>query len=693
MAADNPDPRIHLRSDADVVGLFGASLRQYAVYTLLPDGTVSSWNPGAERMTGVAAADVIGRNISMFYTPQQIAEGVPEHLLQRTAELGTSSEEGWRLRQDGTIFWAHVSTTALHSETGELRGFARITRDETETHNRLERSLRQFRDLFALTPVAIGLFNRYGYVLDSNEALCSLLGYQPDDVHGAHVSKFVHSDEPQRASVLAGYATGEPPDVPSTQEWSLVTVDGARVYCSVHMARSTAATGHPFWLIAFENVTERHHHAEELRNWAIHDEVTGLPNRAGVPPLLAVPDPERLAVFYCDVNKFRRINESLGHGAGDELLGALGRRLRATLPDGWSAARFAGDEFVIVCPDAEAAGGIERAATLVDQLFRTTVPLRGEYVDVSASIGVASCSDGIAVDDLVRLASAADLHYKGPKAGSIALASAELIESVGLQLHLEGELRDALANDALHLEYQPIVGADGDVVSCEALVRWWHPERGLLSPGVFLPVAEQGGLMRELDRWVLRRALTEAAQWPVSHNGFPVSVSVNLSELLPGESELVDDLTALVRDTGITWERIVLEIVETALIDLPESVLKRMRELAGRGVRFAVDDFGTGYSSLGRLKEIPAEIIKVDRRFVADVATDKWDHALVKAIVDITHAAGGRCIGEGVETLEQLETLSAIGVTAYQGWLFAHAMPSAELCTLIRNGVSVPMRG
>lgn len=693
MAADNPESRIHLRADADVVGLFGAALREYAVYTLLPDGTVSSWNAGAERLTGVSASDVIGKNISMFYTPQQIAEGVPRQLLERTAELGSSAEEGWRLRPDGTIFWAHVSTTALHSESGELRGFARITRDETETHNRLERSLRQFRDLFALTPVAIGLFSRYGYVLDSNEALCSLLGYEQEDVHGAHTSKFVHPDEPKRASLLTGYAMGEPPDVPSTQEWSLVTAGGERVYCSVHMTRSTAATGHPFWLIAFENVTERHHHAQELRNWAIHDELTGLPNRAGVPELLVVPEPEKLAVFYCDINKFRRINESLGHGAGDELLVAMGRRLRATLPDGWSAARFVGDEFVIVCPDVEGAGGIERAATQVDQLLRTSVPLRGEYVHVSASIGVASCSDGIAVDDLVRLASAADLHFGGPGAGSISLASPELIESVGLQLHLEGELRDALANDALYLEYQPIVGSDGDIVSCEALVRWWHPERGLLSPGVFLPVAEQGGLMRELDRWVLRRALTEAAQWPLSSNGYPVSVSVNLSELLPGEEQLVDELTALVEDTGITWERIVLEVVETALIDLPESVLKSMRELARQGVRFAVDDFGTGYSSLGRLKEIPAQIIKVDRRFVSDVATDKWDHALVKAIVDITHAGGGRCIGEGVETLDQFETLSAIGVNAYQGWLFAHPMPSAELCTFIRNGSPIPVRG
>jgi EAL domain-containing protein (putative c-di-GMP-specific phosphodiesterase class I) len=276
----------------------------------------------------------------------------------------------------------------------------------------------------------------------------------------------------------------------------------------------------------------------------------------------------------------------------------------------------------------------------------------------------------------------------------VSLANAELIKNANSQMLLEGQLRDAIANDGLVLHYQPVVGPDGSVLSAEALVRWPHPERGLLNPGHFLPVAEQGDMLRELDRWVLRTALCEAAQWPMLAGGVlggGPGVAVNLSGLVPGDPEFVEIVSAAVAETGIAWDRVVLELVETSLIDLPSRTRSTMAELADRGVRFAVDDFGTGYSSLARLKELPAQIIKIDRAFVAGVATEAADFAVVRALVDMARAMGRSCVAEGVENESQFHVLRSFGVEAYQGWLLSRGLPADEFRELLRMGpVHIP---
>jgi len=239
-----------------------------------------------------------------------------------------------------------------------------------------------------------------------------------------------------------------------------------------------------------------------------------------------------------------------------------------------------------------------------------------------------------------------------------------------------------------------VVGPDGTVLSAEALVRWPHPERGLLLPGEFLPVAEQGDLLGELDRWVLRAALTEAAEWPQitgSTLGGGVGIAVNLAGLVPGDPEFVDVVCATVAATGIAWDRVVLELVETSLIDLPSRSREAMAELVERGVRFAVDDFGTGYSSLARLKELPAQIIKIDRRFVSGVATDASDFAVARALVDMARAMGRSCVAEGVENATQFHVLRGVGVDAYQGWLLSRPLPAKDFRELLKLGpVHIP---
>jgi EAL domain-containing protein (putative c-di-GMP-specific phosphodiesterase class I) len=223
------------------------------------------------------------------------------------------------------------------------------------------------------------------------------------------------------------------------------------------------------------------------------------------------------------------------------------------------------------------------------------------------------------------------------------------------------------------------------VLSAEALVRWPHPDRGLIPPADFLPVAQRSGLLRELDLWVLRTATQEAASWP-EHQGRHPSVAVNLAGLLPGDADFIAAVTAAVEESGLGWNRLVLELVETSLLALPRAALAAMAELTERGVRFAVDDFGTGYSSLSRLKELPAQTVKVDRAFITGVAEDPADFAVARAVVDMARAMGRDTVAEGIETAEQFHVLRGIGVNAYQGWLFARSLPAAEIREVFAKG-------
>jgi EAL domain-containing protein (putative c-di-GMP-specific phosphodiesterase class I) len=310
---------------------------------------------------------------------------------------------------------------------------------------------------------------------------------------------------------------------------------------------------------------------------------------------------------------------------------------------------------------------------------------------MTASVGLATPvpTGDVRAADLLRFAEAAMLDVKRRQCrGGIAMATDGVVSTAIRALELEAELQAAIAADGLVLEYQPVVGPDGRVLSLEALVRWPHPERGLIPPGEFLPVAQRSGLLRELDRWVLRTAAAEAAGWPAaegSDNPAP-AVAVHLAGLLPGDVDFAAEVRDAVEGGGLPWDRLVLELVETSLVALPPHALAAMAGLAEQGVRFAVDDFGTGYSSLARLKELPAQTVKVDRAFVTGIADDPVDFAVARAVVDMAHAMGRNTVAEGVETAEQFHVLRGIGVDAYQGWLFARPLPPEKVRALLVTG-------
>ena len=582
---------------------------------------------------------------------------------------------------------------------GVVRDLSSQHRDADAQRSAAERvrhSGQRFADLMALVPGGVALIDSSGRTVDANVGLCALLDVPLGQLRGLPAG-LLAADLPADAGSRARpeWLRPIPPGAPYGYRVDVAPLrrgDGTTVWCELNVSVTSADDGSWFWLVVCTDVSERRRAAELLRSAGTVDELTRLPNRAAslvlVDRLLAGPGRERVAVVCGDLDDFQRINSSLGHDAGDDLLVSLAARLQRELPVGCTAARLSGDEFVVICADHAEVGGPDQLARMVADLLRTTVTVCGRPVQMTASVGLATPvpSGEVRAADLLRFAEVAMHDAKRRQSrGGIGMATDGVVSSATRALELEAELSAAIFGDGLVLEYQPVVGRDGTIISAEALVRWPHPERGVISPGDFLPVAQRCGLLRDLDLWVLRTAVNEAATWP-GYQGRHPAVAVNLAGLLPGEADFLVAVTEIVEDSGLPWDRLVLELVETSLVALPPHALAAMGTLVDRGVRFAVDDFGTGYSSLARLKELPAQTVKVDRAFVTGIADDPADFAVARAVVDMAKAMNRTTVAEGVETTEQFNVLRGIGVDAFQGWLFARPLPPHAMRAAIEGG-------
>jgi diguanylate cyclase (GGDEF)-like protein len=595
-----------------------------------------------------------------------------------------------------------------------LVGVVRDVSAQRAAEGRLRHSNQRFVDLLTVVPSGVVLLDPGGRVIDANPGMCALLDVPLERLRGTPATALAAEAPPAGdpldpldpiadTAPLPGWLRRVPPGARhryTLEAVPLLRGDGTTVWCELAGSVTVGDDGNWFWMLVCTDIGERRRAAELLRSAGTVDELTRLPNRAAsielLERLLAGRERDRVAVACGDLDDFQRVNSSLGHDAGDDLLVTLAARLQRELPVGCTAARLAGDEFVVVCADHTEVGGPAMLARIVADLLRTTLTVHGSPVQMTASVGVATPppSGDVPGADLLRFAEAAMHDAKRREhRGGIAVATDGVVSSATAALELEAELRAAIHGDALVLDYQPVVAADGTVLTVEALVRWQHPQRGLIAPADFLPVAQRSGLLRELDLWVLRAATREAATWPAGLHRAP-AVAVNLAGLLPGEIDFLPAVTEVVADSGLPWDRLVLELVETSLVALPPHALAAMAELVARGVRFAVDDFGTGYSSLARLKELPAQTVKLDRAFVTGVADDPVDLAVARAVVDMARAMGRTTVAEGVETASQFHVLRGIGVDAYQGWLFARPLASTELhVVLAGGGLPTPVSG
>lgn len=580
-----------------------------------------------------------------------------------------------------------------HAADGTPVRLVGIVRDVTpirEAHARVARAGQRFADLLAVLPDGVAAVDPGGRILEVNAALRAMLGFEGAELRGRPLSAITVDQSGERPTgafpewlrlirpgARHGYAVESVP---------LRRADGSQAWCDLRISVGMADDGGWFWMLVCKDLAERRRATEELRRAALADPVTGLPTWPAVAEelegLLVGPNRGVVAVATVAVSELDRVRTVLGHAAADQILAELAERLRSELPDGCAVARLSGDGFVVVCPDHREIGLPVDVGRLAAGIVVGGVIVAGRPVRITASAGVAGGVVGrITGADLLRHAELA--RQEAQRSGAVVVAATdELVGAAATAVALEADLRATLAADGLTVHFQPVVAPDGVVRSAEALVRWEHPERGMIPPAEFLPIARRCGLLRELDLQVLRAATHEAARWP-AHDGQVASVAVNLAGLLPADPGFVAAITDAVTTSGLAWDRLVLELVESSLVELPPHARAAMDELAERGVRFALDDFGTGWSGLARLRDVPAQVLKLDRAFVTGVAADPLDRAVARTVLDLADAVGCGVVAEGVETPEQYHALRELGVELVQGWLFARPMPAADMRALL----------
>ena len=431
-------------------------------------------------------------------------------------------------------------------------------------------------------------------------------------------------------------------------------------------------------------VIERKRAQERLAHQALHDPLTELPNRALFLDRLALAlarlrrRKSSMAVLFGDVDRFKLVNDSLGHDAGDRLLVALSRRLRDVLRPGDTLARFGGDEFAVLCedvPEGDVAGIASRMMEALVEPFTTG----GREVFVSMSVGIAISDDpDQRAETLLRDADAAMYRAKDRGRARFEVFDEAMRDQSTERLMLENALRRAPERGELRALYQPIVRlADGSMVAAEALVRWAHPERGMLTAAEFVPLAEETGIIVPVGGWVLDEACREAAGW--AGDGKAPAVSVNLSARQLNRTDLVEAVDRALQESGLDPDRLWLEITESVLMEDADAAVAALERLRGLGVHLCVDDFGTGYSSLAYLRRFPVDALKVDRSFVAGLGKDPEDSAIVEAVVSMAHSLRLSVVAEGVETDEQLNRLRELGCELAQGFYFAAPVPPSAL--------------
>lgn len=475
-------------------------------------------------------------------------------------------------------------------------------------------------------------------------------------------------------------------------QYRMVTRDGRTIWVSDDASVIKNGSGASlYWSGILSDITDRKVLEEQLKHQAFHDPLTGLANRAlfvdRVEHALArgERDGMRVAVLFVDLDDFKTINDSLGHNGGDEVLVAVAGRLRECFRPGDTFARFGGDEFAILVEDTSLSNATSVAYRIVDALGEP-FSIGGREVMIHASVGIEFAeAQGTRTDELLRNADVAMYVAKGKGKARYQLFEPSMHTAALRRLEIKADLRRAVEKDEFVLHYQPIVSLNGGaLLGMEALVRWNHPERGLLPPLDFISVAEQSGLITPLGRWVLREACRQATKWPLSNPS--ISLSVNVSTTQFQQPGLVEDVANALWDSGLDPSILTLEITESVLVHDTDAVIEKLHRLKDFGVKVAIDDFGTGYSSLGYLKRFPIDILKIDKSFIDGVGNGAEEAAIAQAIIKLGESLGLEVVAEGIELPEQIDALQLLRCERGQGFFFSAPVDAETMGGLLANG-------
>jgi diguanylate cyclase (GGDEF)-like protein/PAS domain S-box-containing protein len=537
---------------------------------------------------------------------------------------------------------------------------------------------------------------RFTYVSPS---ICKLTQYEPDEILLAEPGAFIHVDDVEMVREAIRDAFKEPGTLIPINDHRVRHRDLKWLYfegSAICMPDETDVDG---VIVSCHDVTERKRQEETIYRQANYDTLTGLPNRLmfadrlGTALLRGRRERHKVGLLFIDLDGFKKVNDTLGHNAGDDLLTEVARRLQACVRQDDTIARLGGDEFTVILPNIREPHDTEIVAKKVIERVREPIYLGDNEVYVSASIGITLYPDD-AEDEETLIKHADTAMYEAKAAGrrTYKFFTANMNQAAQEKMELESELRAAIDRDEFDIRYQPIIDLkSGRITGTEALVRWNHPTRGFTSPDLFIPLAEEQGMIVAIGEWVFRQACCMARQWREDgHDN--LQMAVNVSPRQCQEPDFGEMIERILEETGLPSSGVTLEITESLFIEgAHETAVSALHGLRHKGSLLSLDDFGTGYSSLSYLKRFPVDVLKIDREFVNDVTTAAEDQALCQAVIAMAHAFELNVVGEGVETLDHARVLRDMGCDRAQGYLISKPLSGAELQTFIHEWDGIPL--
>lgn len=654
------------------------------------DGYIVQINPAVCQMCLMSDYELVGLHFTRIF-PEHEQARARQHYDGFWDGISESGSEWSILRKDGTTLDVWITTGQFIRQDGQQFMVTAIT-DITE-RKRMDQTVREsearFRMLFEHSPDAIFVYALDGTVLDVNPAACALHKRRRDELIGKNIT----SDElfaADHRAILTAQSHGEGTCGINCFECYSLRSDGCVVPVEVR-TNSIIYGDTSALLVHIRDITERKETEARLRYLAMHDALTGLPNRTlFLNHLSSALVHGSCAVLFLDLDRFKLLNDSMGHLVGDQLLITAAHRLRVSIPSEALIARFGGDEFIILLENMSTVYAAVSVAERIHWALQAPLLLDHQEIVASASIGIALLDHpDTSAQDLLRNANMAMYQAKAKGRAQTVVYDSVMYKRAKERLRTETELRHAIDYEEICVFYQPIVSlSTGRVVGFEALARWQHPKRGLLPPGAFIEVAEDSGLIADLDEWVIHQACQQAAAWNRNQQSeTPLIISVNVSArefLRPG---LVDHVSDVLNESKLPPHCLKLEITETVAMDYAESTIATLQRLRSLGVQVSLDDFGTGYSSLRYLQRFPIQTLKIDASFVITMAEDEGSAAIVQAIITLAHSLGMSVVAEGIETAEQLFQLRAMHCEYGQGYWFSRPVEASVATEMLTTGL------
>jgi diguanylate cyclase (GGDEF)-like protein/PAS domain S-box-containing protein len=652
-------------------------------------GYVTAWSAGAQLMFGYATEEVIGQHVLFLYAEDDDDGNIAELFFDHNPGEAAARTEVRRRKKNGEIIWVHLDIELRH-EDGEPAGMLVRLSEANQALSDLDKVNLHAR-IIEDSEQGVLITDAHERIVSINSSFTRITGYTPAESigktpdllrSGAHDADFrakvreaMQGGGPWRGEIVGKRKNGEM--FPQS-----VTISAVRDH--------TGKISHTFSL--FSDISVHKDAEARMQRMANYDPLTGLPNLCLLSQLVeqALTESKRSgehgALLVIEITRLGAISDTLGHEIGNELLCEIGRIFRASLREGDVLARLDGHRFAIALLHLEKREHAGIVAKKLLSALAAPITIASHSLQVGAHVGITSYSeDGLDVPTLIRCADVAVAKAAQSIESNFLFYSEEMNQRAKEHLRIESELRQALLNNELQLYYQPKVSLrSGRIVGAEALLRWRHPVRGLVSPGVFIPVAEETGLILDLGTWVLEEACRQVREWRDANLLMP-PIAVNLSAR-QFDNELPKRIAAVLEKHRVQPDQINLEITESLLVRGTDKVIAIMNQLVAMGMALALDDFGTGYSSLAYLKKFPISTLKIDRSFVIGLPYEENDCAIARAIVTMAQQLRQEIVAEGVETAEQMAFLRELGCDQLQGYLFSQPVPAAEFAAMLREG-------